>query len=1738
MAIDEAWANSAWPWISALAQSSGVAIPDGMPGIIAEETLLALAGAAERVDATSNTYVLSYLIGIMYEGKTLRENQGSLIHAARQVNSSVALASADQLAADITVAAHEINALPELRLALAQALGRAAQTSAVLDALRLLDDGASVSPPPPPPRRAPIAPDPQGRSAPAIDERGAATGTSHTPDEPAAPESSGSRATSEDPWMAFCGAHGTGDVVRGRVTGTQDYGAFVSIEEGVSGLVHSSEIPNRQGRRMSDLFRVGQQVVVRIAKIDEERRRIDLSMREVPHELSARADSAGQADDGPAETQSIGDPAAMTFLEAAREILIERNGVSRPLLREMARIRGGRMYSALEDPLNPRKARDVASALIAALAGWALTRPLTNSQLDIMTLAGNCLGDRQNAALINGLTWASNDALVPTPIQVSEALDGAGPSRSEVRDLVVCCLIRALNRAIGDEDVTKASHVIDAAVELGADLPQSKAGELVDLLSSMNLPTTVSLKFGELRDRADPANRPDLAAITEPEDRGTLLGALGMLQAQIAVEVARKNREELLAQALMWLAQQLGDTLKHWMPPRTQHPAVLIYERKHPQNARRRGFVDKPTGLRREVVQRAIAGEAAAARQAAQALESFLRTGDAAAEEWDAFLAATLGTSLNEAASTWRKIKNPSPEVSWNLAMFEATQPFTRHMAWRPLEHALSTYQSNPLTALHALYHAIKTLSDPSASHEAHQASREFVIQWGPDVPDGRLLLASLSLMDVETEQGYNRALETFSQWQLLGDPPTLLPSIGRRSTAETRRQIQELRRDNRYSRRWILLILCEAAYAPTQQAVSVSCLNAASEVAEQLGEVTIARSAHERGVEIALDQHSHPRAGTEQAVRKTFESTCIAALTFSRNTGDQRLARQVRSAMQEAGGTWSNKTDELLTELLGAPENGRTRPPAITDRSGQVQPALAELAQPFNAARTPADIVALKPRMMSALTIVVALEETVRLVSEVMAGFDRLAGGVGMHEARDLLQEIADRAGELDAQHGRSGDNSLTAMLKAVERARVYAAEQIEDAPAPTVEVAPGWCGVAIEAERPQLVLKVTAPAHDDITKVAITAGADPVQLGTLAAGEERTVAVYADLTRDTDRAGASLTVTWTWGMVADRSRTTSLVVPLVSWGGMLGDAGLTGLAIPNRFIVGEPLVGEQLSSGLFQGRQDHLEHIESAYGSVLPAQPTCFHGIRKVGKSSLLNRVVRQLQDSGHIVIAITAQGLQPSVQDQEAIVANICRRMAKANPPLFTGMEIPSRVENGVAYLEDFFEAFAKSAAAVSGMSPILVIDEFHCLYRAEVAGLLAVFRMLAETRRVGFVFAATEGPSGLPTEASLFLTPRRVDFLIESEVSSLVEAVFADTPMEVPADVRTYLFDASAGNPNFTAAIARRALDAANDGRRNILCANDIDLASAEISSTRPEMFEQSWFAPDILSDRDRAAAVDLAFTAKQPRGWMDLRDVTTRLGEGGRGILFRLTSAYVLESSETGGVRQVRIRGGVLESYLQQQHGVTLTPSPDTTRASVGIFLDVENLIRGATSPEELVEQIERFGNRFGAVQVRVTSATPAALVRAGWQPHRVEAAFDAAAWQFRPPPPALAGKESIADNVLAPIITQSAEQYNLAEIIVGSGDHSFIPVAQALIGDGGQNMSASGRRVHALSMKLDGVSGRSPRHPEWETLARRRFDVCLVLAEERPDLVLWDLESVLADPEGAPPASPMTYTPH
>ena len=71
---------------------------------------------------------------------------------------------------------------------------------------------------------------------------------------------------------------GVGSVLEGKVTGITKFGAFVSLPEGKSGLVHISEIAYSYVNDVKDHLKEGQEVKVKVLGIDENGR-INLSIK-------------------------------------------------------------------------------------------------------------------------------------------------------------------------------------------------------------------------------------------------------------------------------------------------------------------------------------------------------------------------------------------------------------------------------------------------------------------------------------------------------------------------------------------------------------------------------------------------------------------------------------------------------------------------------------------------------------------------------------------------------------------------------------------------------------------------------------------------------------------------------------------------------------------------------------------------------------------------------------------------------------------------------------------------------------------------------------------------------------------------------------------------------------------------------------------------------------------------------------------------------------------------------------------------------------------------------------------------------------------------------------------------------------------------------------------------------------------------------------------------------------------
>jgi general stress protein 13 len=70
-----------------------------------------------------------------------------------------------------------------------------------------------------------------------------------------------------------------GEVISGKVTGVQPYGAFVALDEETQGLVHISEITYGYVKEVSEFLSVGQEVEVKVLEVDGEAGKISLSIR-------------------------------------------------------------------------------------------------------------------------------------------------------------------------------------------------------------------------------------------------------------------------------------------------------------------------------------------------------------------------------------------------------------------------------------------------------------------------------------------------------------------------------------------------------------------------------------------------------------------------------------------------------------------------------------------------------------------------------------------------------------------------------------------------------------------------------------------------------------------------------------------------------------------------------------------------------------------------------------------------------------------------------------------------------------------------------------------------------------------------------------------------------------------------------------------------------------------------------------------------------------------------------------------------------------------------------------------------------------------------------------------------------------------------------------------------------------------------------------------------------------------
>jgi small subunit ribosomal protein S1 len=103
----------------------------------------------------------------------------------------------------------------------------------------------------------------------------------------------------DDPWASdIPNRYQPGQLVTGTITKITNFGVFVGLEDGLEGLLHISELADHKVENPEDVVKVGEQIEVKILRVDADERKIGLSRKRVEWAEEEGVEPGGAAPDG------------------------------------------------------------------------------------------------------------------------------------------------------------------------------------------------------------------------------------------------------------------------------------------------------------------------------------------------------------------------------------------------------------------------------------------------------------------------------------------------------------------------------------------------------------------------------------------------------------------------------------------------------------------------------------------------------------------------------------------------------------------------------------------------------------------------------------------------------------------------------------------------------------------------------------------------------------------------------------------------------------------------------------------------------------------------------------------------------------------------------------------------------------------------------------------------------------------------------------------------------------------------------------------------------------------------------------------------------------------------------------------------------------------------------------------------------------------------------------------------
>jgi len=110
-----------------------------------------------------------------------------------------------------------------------------------------------------------------------------------------------------NPWEGIQKQYPVGSEVTGEVTTVTDFGAFVKLQEGIEGLIYSSDLAAEKVDKPSDVVQPGQSVTAVVTRVDPEEQKISLSVRAVTDKAEREALKRQAAQQSASQATTLGD---------------------------------------------------------------------------------------------------------------------------------------------------------------------------------------------------------------------------------------------------------------------------------------------------------------------------------------------------------------------------------------------------------------------------------------------------------------------------------------------------------------------------------------------------------------------------------------------------------------------------------------------------------------------------------------------------------------------------------------------------------------------------------------------------------------------------------------------------------------------------------------------------------------------------------------------------------------------------------------------------------------------------------------------------------------------------------------------------------------------------------------------------------------------------------------------------------------------------------------------------------------------------------------------------------------------------------------------------------------------------------------------------------------------------------------------------------------------------------------